>query len=45
MWNIDPVQIQQYYERQVTLREVTYERGRVKKEVKVDVVDVLSTQE
>jgi hypothetical protein len=32
MWNIDPIQIQQYYEKQVTLREVTYERGRLSEE-------------
>jgi hypothetical protein len=30
MWNIRPKQIQQFYEQQVMLREVTYERGRVK---------------
>jgi hypothetical protein len=30
MWNIDLIQIQQYYEKLVTLREVTYERDRVK---------------
>jgi hypothetical protein len=34
MWNIDLIQIQQYYEKQVTLREVTIEKGRWKKEVK-----------
>jgi hypothetical protein len=32
MWNIDLTQIQQYYENQVMLREVTYERGKVKEE-------------
>jgi hypothetical protein len=31
---IDLIQIQQYYEKQVMLREATYERGREKKEVK-----------
>jgi hypothetical protein len=30
MWNLDLIQIQQYYEKLVTLREVTYERDRVK---------------
>jgi hypothetical protein len=30
MWNMDLKQIQQYYEKQITLREVTYKRGRVK---------------
>jgi hypothetical protein len=30
MWNIDLMQIQQFCEEQVTLREVTYEKGRVK---------------
>jgi hypothetical protein len=30
MWNTGPIQIQQYYEKQVTLREVTQERGMVK---------------
>jgi type IV secretory pathway component VirB8 len=29
--NIDLIQIQKYYEKQVTLREVTYERGKAKK--------------
>jgi hypothetical protein len=28
MWNIDLIQIQQHYEKQVTLREVTIEKGR-----------------
>jgi hypothetical protein len=32
MWTIALIQIQQYYEKQVTLREVTYERGRVKED-------------
>jgi hypothetical protein len=27
MWNINLTQMQQYYEKQVTLREVTYEGG------------------
>jgi hypothetical protein len=31
MWNIDLIQIQQYYEKQVMLREVTYERRKIKK--------------
>jgi hypothetical protein len=31
MWNINLIQMQQYYEKQVTLREViAYEKGRVK---------------
>jgi hypothetical protein len=30
MWNIDLIQIQQLYEKLVTLREITYDRGRVK---------------
>jgi hypothetical protein len=30
MWNIDIIQIQPCYEKQVMLREVTYKRGRVK---------------
>jgi hypothetical protein len=30
MQNIDLIQIQQYYEKQVTLRRVTYKKGRVK---------------
>jgi hypothetical protein len=30
MWNIDLIQTQQYYEKQVTLTEVTYERRREK---------------
>jgi hypothetical protein len=30
MWNTDLIQIQQYYEKQVMLRKVTYEKGRVK---------------
>jgi hypothetical protein len=30
MWNIDLKQMQQYYEKQVILREVTYKKGRVK---------------
>jgi hypothetical protein len=30
MWNIDLIQVQQYYEKWVMLREVTYERGRIK---------------
>jgi hypothetical protein len=29
-WNLDPIQIQQYYEKQVTLSRVTHKRGRVK---------------
>jgi hypothetical protein len=32
MWNIGLIQIQQCYEQQVTLREVTYVRGKVKEE-------------
>jgi hypothetical protein len=31
MWNIDLIQIKQFLERQVMLREVTYKKGRVKK--------------
>jgi hypothetical protein len=30
MWNIGLIQMQQYYEKQVMLGEVTYERRRVK---------------
>jgi hypothetical protein len=30
MWNRDLIQLQQFYEKQVMLREVTYERGKVK---------------
>jgi hypothetical protein len=30
MWNIDLIQIQQYYEQLITQRVVTYEKGRVK---------------
>jgi hypothetical protein len=30
MWNMDLKQTQQYYEKLVTLREVTDKRGRVK---------------
>jgi hypothetical protein len=30
IWNIDLIQIQQYYDKQVMLREVTYKRGKVK---------------
>jgi hypothetical protein len=30
MWNIDLIKIHQYYEKLVTLREITYKRGRVK---------------
>jgi hypothetical protein len=45
MWNADLIQIQQFYEEQVTLREVTYKKKRQKKEVKkVNMVDVLSIQ-
>jgi hypothetical protein len=46
MWNMDLIQIQQYYKKQVMLREVTYEGGGKKKEVKkMKMVDVLSIQE
>jgi hypothetical protein len=31
MWSIDLIQIQQYYEKQITLRGGQYERGRAKK--------------
>jgi hypothetical protein len=30
VWNMDLIQIQKYYEKKVTQREVTYEKGRVK---------------
>jgi hypothetical protein len=30
MWNIDPIQIKQYCEKHVPLREITNGRGRVK---------------
>jgi hypothetical protein len=39
MWNIDLIQIWQFYEKDVTLRKVADERGRVKKEVKVNMID------
>jgi hypothetical protein len=32
MWNIELIQMQQYCEKQVTVREVTYEKRRVKEE-------------
>jgi hypothetical protein len=45
MQSVDLIQIQQFYEEQVTLREVTYKKKRQKKEVKkVNMVDVLSIQ-
>jgi hypothetical protein len=43
MWNIDLIQIQQYYAKQVMLREGHIERRRVKEEVKkMNVADVLA---
>jgi hypothetical protein len=30
MWDIDLIQMQQYYEKQVTLRDITYESRRAK---------------
>jgi hypothetical protein len=46
MWNIDLIQIQQFYEKLVTLREVTYEKGQVSNESKkMNTVDILSIQE
>jgi hypothetical protein len=30
VWNIDPIQTQQYYQKQITPRGFTYKRGRVK---------------
>jgi hypothetical protein len=43
MWYIDLKQIQQYYEKQVTLRESHIQRK--KNKIKMNVVDVLSRQE
>jgi hypothetical protein len=44
MCNINLIQIEQYYEKQVVLRKVTYESGRVKEVKKVNMVDVFSIQ-
>jgi hypothetical protein len=46
MWNIDLTQNKQYYEKQVMARGChTQERGRVKEVKKVNIFDVLPTQE
>jgi hypothetical protein len=46
MRNIDPIQIQQYYEKQVTLKVSHTREGGQKKEVKkVNMVDGLPIQE
>jgi hypothetical protein len=46
MQNIELIQIQQYYENRSHSGKVTYERGKVKEEVKkVNIGDILSTQE
>jgi hypothetical protein len=45
VWNIDLIQIQQDYEKQVTLRGGHIQEGRVKEVKKVNMVDVLFMQE
>jgi hypothetical protein len=44
MWNIDLIQEQQYYEKQVTVRGGHTQEGR-KKTKKMNIVDILSIQE
>jgi hypothetical protein len=42
MWNVEPIQIQQYYETLVTLGEVTHRRDRETKQLRM--IDILCIQ-